>query len=94
MSEEDGDLVAQAGAKWVDINATLKEKGTYRLIWNVLMDHTLKMMSFRYPALLPCKSIIQSCRLYLLIVLKLDPSLGATLGGMMATGCSGSEIQY
>ncbi|KAI0089977.1 FAD-linked oxidase-like protein [Irpex rosettiformis] len=58
IHEEDGDLVAQAGAKWVDINATLKEKGI--------------------PLFFP-----------------LDPSLGATLGGMMGCGCSGTNaVRY
>ncbi|KAI0344008.1 hypothetical protein BDW22DRAFT_1119218 [Trametopsis cervina] len=58
LNEKDGDLVAQAGAKWVDINAMLKEKGI--------------------PLFFP-----------------LDPSLGATLGGMMATGCSGTNaVRY
>ncbi|KAI0700461.1 FAD-linked oxidase-like protein [Cytidiella melzeri] len=58
INQQDGDLVAQAGAKWVDVNATLKEKGI--------------------PLFFP-----------------LDPSLGATLGGMMATGCSGTNaVRY
>lgn len=58
IHEADADLVCQPGAKWVDINATLKEKGI--------------------PLFFP-----------------LDPGLGATIGGMISTGCSGTNaVRY
>ncbi|TFK55021.1 hypothetical protein OE88DRAFT_1653638 [Heliocybe sulcata] len=58
IHEDDGDLVCQAGAKWEDINETLKEKGI--------------------PLFFP-----------------LDPGPGATIGGMIGTGCSGTNaVRY
>ncbi|KAG8729026.1 hypothetical protein FRC12_021307, partial [Ceratobasidium sp. 428] len=58
INEADSDLVCQAGASWVDINATLKEKGI--------------------PLFFP-----------------LDPSPAATIGGMISTGCSGTNaVRY
>ncbi|KAI0683633.1 D-lactate dehydrogenase cytochrome oxidoreductase [Cytidiella melzeri] len=58
IHETDGDLVCQAGARWEDINATLKEKGI--------------------PLFFP-----------------LDPGPGATIGGMIGTGCSGTNaVRY
>ncbi|KAG6840832.1 hypothetical protein C0991_004055 [Blastosporella zonata] len=52
IHEADSDLVCQPGAKWMDINDMLKEKGI--------------------PLFFP-----------------LDPAPGATIGGMLSTGCSG-----
>jgi len=58
INEADSDLVCQAGASWMDINATLKEKGI--------------------PLFFP-----------------LDPSPAATIGGMISTGCSGTNaVRY
>ncbi|KAK7693183.1 hypothetical protein QCA50_002749 [Cerrena zonata] len=58
IHEDDGDLVCQAGARWEDINSTLKEKGI--------------------PLFFP-----------------LDPGPGATIGGMVGTGCSGTNaVRY
>lgn len=58
INEKDGDLVCQAGARWVDINDTLKAKGI--------------------PLFFP-----------------LDPAPGATIGGMISTGCSGTNaVRY
>ncbi|KAJ7771621.1 D-lactate dehydrogenase cytochrome oxidoreductase [Mycena metata] len=58
INEEDSDLICQAGARWEDINATLKEKGI--------------------PLFFP-----------------LDPGPGATIGGMVGTGCSGTNaVRY
>ncbi|QRV75424.1 FAD-binding domain-containing protein [Ceratobasidium sp. AG-Ba] len=58
INEADSDLVCQAGASWVEINETLKEKGI--------------------PLFFP-----------------LDPSTGATIGGMISTGCSGTNaVRY
>lgn len=58
IHEEDSDLVCQPGAKWMDINDTLKEKGI--------------------PLFFP-----------------LDPGPGATIGGMLSTGCSGTNaVRY
>ncbi|KAG5646703.1 hypothetical protein DXG03_002693 [Asterophora parasitica] len=58
INEADSDLVCQAGARWEDINATLKEKGI--------------------PLFFP-----------------LDPGPGATIGGMIGTGCSGTNaVRY
>ncbi|EPQ58249.1 hypothetical protein GLOTRDRAFT_126740 [Gloeophyllum trabeum ATCC 11539] len=58
IHEDDGDLICQAGAKWEDINDTLKEKGI--------------------PLFFP-----------------LDPGPGATIGGMIGTGCSGTNaVRY
>ncbi|KAH8117132.1 D-lactate dehydrogenase cytochrome oxidoreductase [Phellopilus nigrolimitatus] len=55
---DDADLVCQAGARWEDINGTLKEKGI--------------------PLFFP-----------------LDPGPGATIGGMIGTGCSGTNaVRY
>jgi D-lactate dehydrogenase (cytochrome) len=53
INVDDGDLTCQAGARWEDINRTLRECGT--------------------PLFFP-----------------LDPGPGATIGGMIGTGCSGS----
>lgn len=58
INEADGDLTCQAGARWEDINSTLKEKGI--------------------PLFFP-----------------LDPGPGATIGGMVGTGCSGTNaVRY
>ncbi|EKM60641.1 uncharacterized protein PHACADRAFT_189766 [Phanerochaete carnosa HHB-10118-sp] len=58
LHEADADLVCQAGAKWTDINAVLKEKGI--------------------PLFFP-----------------LDPAIGASIGGMISTGCSGTNaVRY
>ncbi|KAK7449632.1 D-lactate ferricytochrome c oxidoreductase [Stygiomarasmius scandens] len=58
INETDSDLVCQSGAKWEDINQTLKEKGI--------------------PLFFP-----------------LDPGPGATIGGMVGTGCSGTNaVRY
>jgi len=58
INEADSDLVCQAGARWDDINETLREKGI--------------------PLFFP-----------------LDPSPGATIGGMISTGCSGTNaVRY
>ncbi|KAL4065326.1 FAD-linked oxidase-like protein [Scleroderma yunnanense] len=58
INEADGDLRCQAGARWEDINNTLKEKGI--------------------PLFFP-----------------LDPGPGATIGGMVGTGCSGTNaVRY
>ncbi|KAJ1307473.1 hypothetical protein OPQ81_001572 [Rhizoctonia solani] len=58
INEADSDLVCQAGTPWMEINATLKEKGI--------------------PLFFP-----------------LDPSPAATIGGMISTGCSGTNaVRY
>ncbi|KAG6850259.1 hypothetical protein H0H93_015811 [Arthromyces matolae] len=57
IHEADSDLVCQPGAKWMDINDTLRDKGI--------------------PLFFP-----------------LDPAPGATIGGMLSTGCSGSIICF
>ncbi|GLB35075.1 putative d-lactate dehydrogenase [Lyophyllum shimeji] len=58
INEADSDLICQSGARWEDINATLKEKGI--------------------PLFFP-----------------LDPGPGATIGGMIGTGCSGTNaVRY
>ncbi|KAF9525592.1 FAD-linked oxidase-like protein [Crepidotus variabilis] len=58
IHDADGDLVCQPGAQWMDINATLKEKGI--------------------PLFFP-----------------IDPAPGATIGGMLSTGCSGTNaVRY
>ncbi|KAF9447008.1 hypothetical protein P691DRAFT_672357 [Macrolepiota fuliginosa MF-IS2] len=58
IHEADSDLVCQPGARWVDINESLKEKG----------------ISLFFP---------------------LDPAPGATIGGMLSTGCSGTNaVRY
>ncbi|KAJ8517444.1 hypothetical protein ONZ45_g5394 [Pleurotus djamor] len=58
INEADSDIICQAGARWEDINDTLKEKGI--------------------PLFFP-----------------LDPGPGATIGGMVGTGCSGTNaVRY
>lgn len=58
INEADGDLRCQPGAKWEDINNTLKDRGI--------------------PLFFP-----------------LDPGPGATIGGMIGTGCSGTNaVRY
>ncbi|KAL4253874.1 D-lactate dehydrogenase (cytochrome) [Abortiporus biennis] len=58
IHEADGDLVCQSGARWEDINQTLRDKGI--------------------PLFFP-----------------LDPGPGATIGGMIGTGCSGTNaVRY
>ncbi|KDQ13166.1 hypothetical protein BOTBODRAFT_160776 [Botryobasidium botryosum FD-172 SS1] len=58
INEADSDLVCQAGARWDDINKTLRERGI--------------------PLFFP-----------------LDPGPGATIGGMIATDCSGTNaVRY
>ncbi|KAF8192120.1 FAD-linked oxidase-like protein [Pholiota molesta] len=58
IHEADSDLVCQPGARWMDINETLKEKGI--------------------PLFFP-----------------IDPAPGATIGGMLSTGCSGTNaVRY
>ncbi|KAH8107142.1 D-lactate dehydrogenase cytochrome oxidoreductase [Cristinia sonorae] len=58
IHEADGDLICQSGARWEDINHTLKDKGI--------------------PLFFP-----------------LDPGPGATIGGMIGTGCSGTNaVRY
>ncbi|KAI0687856.1 FAD-linked oxidase-like protein [Cytidiella melzeri] len=58
IHESDSDLVCQPGARWMDINETLKEKGI--------------------PLFFP-----------------IDPAPGATIGGMISNGCSGTNaVRY
>ncbi|KAK7049393.1 D-lactate ferricytochrome c oxidoreductase [Paramarasmius palmivorus] len=58
INEPDSDLICQSGARWEDINQTLKDKGI--------------------PLFFP-----------------LDPGPGATIGGMVGTGCSGTNaVRY
>ncbi|CAA7271299.1 unnamed protein product [Cyclocybe aegerita] len=58
IHEADSDLVCQPGARWMEINETLKEKGV--------------------PLFFP-----------------IDPAPGATIGGMLSTGCSGTNaVRY
>ncbi|KAF8157801.1 FAD-linked oxidase-like protein [Crassisporium funariophilum] len=58
IHEADSDLVCQPGARWMDINETLKEKGI--------------------PLFFP-----------------IDPAPAATIGGMLSTGCSGTNaVRY
>ncbi|KAG7086533.1 hypothetical protein E1B28_002484 [Marasmius oreades] len=58
INEADSDLTCQSGARWEDINQTLKDKGI--------------------PLFFP-----------------LDPGPGATIGGMVGTGCSGTNaVRY
>lgn len=58
IHEADGDLICQAGARWEDVNQTLKDRGV--------------------PLFFP-----------------LDPGPGATIGGMIGTGCSGTNaVRY
>ncbi|KAJ7118759.1 D-lactate dehydrogenase cytochrome oxidoreductase [Mycena epipterygia] len=58
INEADSDLICQAGARWEDINQTLKDQGI--------------------PLFFP-----------------LDPGPGATIGGMVGTGCSGTNaVRY
>ncbi|KAJ7724177.1 D-lactate dehydrogenase cytochrome oxidoreductase [Mycena maculata] len=58
INEADSDLICQSGARWEDINHTLKDKGI--------------------PLFFP-----------------LDPGPGATIGGMVGTGCSGTNaVRY
>ncbi|KAG6878896.1 hypothetical protein C0992_006833 [Termitomyces sp. T32_za158] len=58
IHEADSDLVCQPGAKWMDVNDMLKDKGI--------------------PLFFP-----------------LDPGPGATIGGMLSTGCSGTNaVRY
>lgn len=58
INESDGDMICQSGARWEQINDTLKEKGI--------------------PLFFP-----------------LDPGPGATIGGMIGTGCSGTNaVRY
>ncbi|KAI0043783.1 hypothetical protein FA95DRAFT_1498054 [Auriscalpium vulgare] len=58
INVDDADLVCQSGARWEDINETLKEQGI--------------------PLFFP-----------------LDPGPGATIGGMVGTGCSGTNaVRY
>lgn len=58
INEADSDLICQAGARWEDINESLKDRGI--------------------PLFFP-----------------LDPGPGATIGGMVGTGCSGTNaVRY
>ncbi|KJA18553.1 hypothetical protein HYPSUDRAFT_205241 [Hypholoma sublateritium FD-334 SS-4] len=58
INGDDSDLICQAGARWEDINQTLKDNGI--------------------PLFFP-----------------LDPGPGATIGGMVGTGCSGTNaVRY
>lgn len=58
INESDGDMICQSGARWEQINDSLKERGI--------------------PLFFP-----------------LDPGPGATIGGMIGTGCSGTNaVRY
>ncbi|KAJ6582848.1 FAD-linked oxidase-like protein [Mycena sp. CBHHK59/15] len=64
INEEDSDLICQSGARWEDINSTLKDRGI--------------------PLFFPVNHHL--C---------LDPGPGATIGGMVGTGCSGTNaVRY
>lgn len=89
--EADSDLVCQPGARWMDINATLKQKGERDNSCKPRRE--LKVPLIRYPIILS-GTVIRSTRRDLRIdfTYKIDPAPGATIGGMVSTGCSGSKI--
>ncbi|KAH9057494.1 FAD-binding domain-containing protein [Lactarius vividus] len=79
IHEEDSDLVCQPGVGWMEINQTLKEKGI-PLFFPVRANIT------RTSQLLQRLSVSN---------VQLDPGPTATIGGMLSTGCSGTNaVRY
>ena len=48
LAEEDSDLVCQAGARWMDVNETLKEKGRLELRKRCQIRRRLDVQGFLY----------------------------------------------
>lgn len=71
FTEADSDLICQPGARWMDINETLKKKG----------------IPLFFPVCPTYSYVVRSISIY---DLQIDPAPGATIGGMISTGCSGS----
>ncbi|KAF8960557.1 hypothetical protein BDZ97DRAFT_1833403, partial [Flammula alnicola] len=57
--EADSDLVCQPGARWMDINETLKEKGMWPVsppLQTRRLSSTITRLSLcRHPSILPCE---------------------------------------
>lgn len=86
--EEDSDLVCQPAVRWTDINEILKKKGMNDFLFSsitMVLDTLLQesLSSFRYEHILSRMASIFNHD-------KIDPGPGATIGGMLSTGCSGS----
>lgn len=87
--EADSDLVCQPGAKWMDINDNLKEKGRW-LYFPAPGDGNLITVTLGIPLFFPVSLRFFWPRTITISARQLDPAPGATIGGMLSTGCSGS----
>ena len=89
FSEANADVVVQAGVSWNVLNDTLKEKGKH--ISRHIGLITKKYPMYRHSFIFSCMCRVGTCHWKLpLMSFQLDPGLGATIGGVISTGCSGS----
>jgi FAD/FMN-containing dehydrogenase len=82
-------VVCQPGIGWMELNGLLEEKG-------IFIDHLSVHLRLTVPPPQVYRSSVPSALRSLqvfelqLTITQLDPGPGATIGGMLSTGCSGS----
>ena len=94
--ESDGDLVCQSGARWEDINRILKENGiplffpVGTFILSLCSAHA-NACFIPYFKLDPGPGAVSRQSTLMHLPRPLVTRNGQTIGGMIGTGCSGSE---
>jgi len=68
----------------------LQKKGTYLLIFSYVFDHSFIVIKLFFPVHFVAAILRRVLSIYILITPQIDPGPGATIGGMLSMGCSGS----